>query len=252
MTGSPQVFDTPKNFVLKDLVLITPVKDSINTLRETVGSIASLVNNFSYYIFDDFSMAETRQWLDENSLNYGYQVIGLEKHTIKKSPNYRTILIMAREISLKKNAHLVIIESDVIVRPDTINGLNRLADELPDAGLIGSVTVDHDGKVNFPYLYAATDNKTGTYVSEHSISFCCTLLTSNFLQKFDFKELPETLDWFDVPITRKSRAMGFKNYISKDLPVFHQPHGSRPWKMLKYKNPVLYYLKKFIFRRDRI
>jgi hypothetical protein len=237
---------------LKDLVLVTPVKDSVNTLRETVSSIAAAGNFFSYYIFDDFSTTETRQWLDGSAVNYGYQVIGLEKHTIKKSPNYRTILLMAREMSLQKSAHLVIVESDVVVGPETISGLNRLADELPDAGLIGSVTVDHSGKVNFPYLYAATDNKTGTYMSEHSISFCCTLLTNSFLQKFDFNELPETLDWFDVPITRKSRALGFKNYISKDLPVFHQPHGSRPWKMLKYKNPILYYLKKFIFRRDRI
>lgn len=237
---------------MKKSILITPLKNSLNTLRETVNSIASKVNDFAYYIFDDFSTSETREWLDENSEKYGYQVIGLENHTTKKSPNYRTILLIARELSLKKNAHLVIIESDVIVGPDTINGLNRLADELPDAGLIGAVTVDNEGKVNFPYLYAATDSKTGTYVSEHSISFCCTLLTNNFLQKFDFNELPVTLDWFDVPITRKSRALGFKNYISKDLPVFHQPHGSRPWKMLKYKNPILYYLKKFIFRRDRI
>lgn len=237
---------------MKNIVLITPVKNSINTLRETVNSIASKVNDFTYYIFDDFSTPETREWLDENSEKYGYQVIGLEKHTTKKSPNYRTILLMAREMALKKNAHLLIIESDVVVRPETINGLNRLADELPDAGLIGSVTVDREGKVNFPYLYALTDGKTGTYVSEHSISFCCTLLTNDFLRKFDFSELPETLDWFDVPITRKSRALGFKNYISKNLPVFHQPHGSRPWKMLKYKNPILYYLKKIIFRRDRI
>jgi hypothetical protein len=237
---------------LKDLVLVTPVKDSINTLRETVGSINASANFVPYYIFDDFSTAETRQWLDKNASIYGYQVIGLEKHTSKKSPNYRTILLMAREMSLKKNAHLIIIESDVIVGNDTINGLNRLADELPDAGLIGSVTVDSAGNVNFPYLYAAADNKKGTYLSERSLSFCCTLLTNSFLQNFDFNELPETLDWFDVPITRKSRALGFKNYISKDLPVFHQPHGSRPWKMLKYKNPVLYYFKKFIFRRDRI
>jgi len=237
---------------LKDLVLVTPVKDSINTLRETVGSIKASAILVPYFIFDDFSTTETRRWLDENASVYGYKVIGLEKYTSKKSPNYRTILLMAREMSLKKNAHLIIIESDVIVGDDTINGLNRLADELPDAGLIGSVTVDSEGKVNFPYLYATTDNKTGTYISEHSISFCCTLLTNSFLQKFNFNELSETLDWFDVPITRKSRALGFNNYISKDLPVFHQPHGSRPWKMLKYKNPVLYYFKKFIFRRDRI
>lgn len=237
---------------MKDLILITPVKDSLNTLRETIGSIALVTKKFEYYIFDDFSTVETRQWLDENAEKYGYQVTGLENHTTKKSPNYRTILLMAREMSLKKNTHLVIIESDVIVHPETITGLNRLADTLPNAGMIGSVTVDHEGKVNFPYLYAAKDGQTGTYISEHSISFCCTLLTNNFLQKFDFNELPETLDWFDVPITRKSRALGFKNYISKDFSVLHQPHGSRPWKQLKYKNPLLYYFKKFIFRRDRI
>ncbi len=237
---------------MKDLVLITPVKDSLNTLLETVRSIAPETANFDYYIFNDFSTVETRKWLDENSGKFGFQVINIEEHTTKKSPNYRTILLMARELSLRKNAHLVIIESDVIVSADTIKGLNRLADELPDAGLIGSVTVDHNGKVNFPYLYALTDGKTGTYISNHSISFCCTLLTNNFLKQFDFNELPETLDWFDVPITKKSRGLGFKNYISKNLPVFHQPHGSRPWKMLKYKNPFLYYLKKFILQRDRI
>ena len=238
---------------MKDLVLIIPVKDSLNTLSETIRSIVSANNSSTFfYVFDDFSTVDTRRWLDENSVKYGYQVIGLEKHTTKKSPNYRTILLMAREMSLKKNTHLVIVESDVIVQKGTIFGLNRLANELPNAGLIGAVTVDREGKVNFPYLYAATDGKTGTYVSEHSISFCCTILTNDFLQKFDFNELPNTLDWFDVPITRKSRTLGFKNYISKDLPVFHQPHSSRPWKLLKYKNPVLYYLKKFIFRRDRI
>ena len=237
---------------MKDIILITPVKDSLNTLRETVRSIAPATPDFDYYIFDDFSTAETRQWLDENTAKYGFQVVGLEDHTTKKSPNYRTILLMARAFALMKNAHLLIIESDVVVSPETINGLNRMADKFTDAGLIGSVTVDHEGKVNFPYLYALSDGKTGTYVSEHSISFCCTLLTNDFLKKFDFNDLPENLDWFDVPITRKSRALGFKNYISKDLPVFHQPHGSRPWKMLKYTNPVLYYFKKFIFRRDRI
>jgi GT2 family glycosyltransferase len=236
---------------LKDLILITPVKNSLSTLRESISSINSIANNFKYYIFDDFSNAETRQWLESNSQNYGYQVIGLEKYTTKKSPNYRTILLMAREISLNKDAHLIIVESDVIVRPDTISGLIRLVEELPDAGLIGSVTVDQSGKVIFPYLYAA-DGKTGTYISEHTISFCCTLISNNFLQKFDFKELPETLDWFDVPITKKSRSLGFNNYISKDLSVVHQPHSSRPWKKLKYKNPLLYYLKKFILGRDRI
>lgn len=237
---------------MKDLIIITPVKDSLITLRETVRSISEQKGKFEHYIFDDFSTPETRKWIDSNSQKFGYKVIGLEKYTEKKSPNYRTILLMARELSLQKGAHLIVIESDVIIPTDTLNGLCNLAEKLPEAGMIGSVTIDDEGNVNFPYLYANNDGKSGTYISEHSLSFCCTLLTNNFLQAFDFNELPETLDWFDVPITRKSRSLGFKNYITKDLTVLHQPHGSRPWKMLKYKNPVLYYFKKFINRRDRI
>lgn len=237
---------------MKDLILITPVKDSLTTLKKTVHSILSTTVNSEYFIFDDFSTVETRKWLEEHSGEYKYQIVGLKDYTTKKSPNYRTILILAREMALKKNAHLVIIESDVIVDQNTISGLNGLADTLPEAGLIGSVTVGLDSEINFPYLYAVSDGNSGTYVSNHSISFCCTLLTNNFLQKYDFNELSESLDWFDVPITKKSRTLGFKNYISKDLPVLHQPHGSRPWKMLKYKSPILYYLQKFIFRRDRI
>lgn len=233
-------------------IIIVPVKDSLNTLSKTIPSIIPGINNRGFYIFDDFSTAETRRWMEDNKEKYGYQLIGLENLTKKKSPNYRTILLLAREMSLKENAHLIIIESDVVVNADTIDGLTRLAEELPQAGLIGSVTVDISGKVNFPYLYAVSDGKSGSYISEHSISFCCTLLTNKFLQTFDFNELPESLDWFDVPITRKSRTLGFKNYISKELPVLHEPHGSRPWKALKYENPVLYYIKKFIFRRDRI
>ncbi len=237
---------------MKELVIITPVKDSLSTLKETVSSLSATARTSDYYIFDDFSTTETRSWLDNHANEFGYHVIGLEKHTQKKSPNYRTILLMAQQYALRENGHLLIIESDVVIGQSTVEGLNRLADELEDAGLIGAVTVDHDNNVNFPYLYAAKDGKAGTYVSEDSISFCCIKLTNLFLQAYDFNQLDPSLDWFDVPITRQSRALGFKNYISKDFPVLHQPHGSRPWKQLKYKNPILYYLKKFILRRDRI
>ncbi|EPR69845.1 hypothetical protein ADICYQ_1179 [Cyclobacterium qasimii M12-11B] len=46
--------------------------------------------------------------------------------------------------------------------------------------------------------------------------------------------------------------MGFENYILPDLPVWHRPHASRPWKQLKYKNPVLYYFRKWFLGKDKI
>jgi hypothetical protein len=237
---------------VKNPILITPVKDSLKTTREMVSSLRAINQSIPYFIFDDFSSKETRRWLDENSKKYSYKVIGLEKHTKKSSPNYRTTLILARELALENGSHLAIVESDVYANHETISELNKLAEELSDSGLVGSVTVDAKGEINFPYTYATAIDKPTIFASAKSVSFCCTVLSYRMLEKFDFNELPQNMDWFDVFISRKSRQMGFSNYVVKNLPVVHKPHSSRPWKHLKYKNPILYYLKKIIMQRDRI
>ena len=83
-------------------------------------------------------------------------------------------------------------------------------------------------------------------------SFCCSLLTLDLLRKFDFRQLNPEKNWFDVTISHQSLALGFHNYLFTTLPVVHRPHQSRPWKQLKYKNPLLYYWKKFTKGLDRI
>jgi GT2 family glycosyltransferase len=55
-----------------------------------------------------------------------------------------------------------------------------------------------------------------------------------------------------VTISRQAKKAGFKNYLAKSIEVVHLPHSSRPWKNLKYNNPLLYYYKKLIHKRDRI
>jgi hypothetical protein len=237
---------------VKNPILITPVKDSLKTTREMIGSLRAISQDIPYFIFDDFSSKETRRWLEENAIKYGYKVIGLEKHTKKSSPNYRTTLILAQKMALENGVHLAIVESDVFANQETILELTKLADELNDAGLVASVTVDAAGEINFPYAYATAIDKPTIFASAKSVSFCCTVLSLRMLEKLDFNELPLNMDWFDVFISRKSRQLGFCNYVVKNLPVVHKPHSSRPWKHLKYKNPVLYYLKKIIMHRDRI
>jgi hypothetical protein len=237
---------------VKNPILITPVKDSLKTTREAVSFLRSNNQEIPYFIFDDFSSQETRCWLEENALKYGYKVIGLEKYTKKSSPNYRTALILAQKIALENSTNLVIVESDVFADYNTILGLHQLANELSDAGLVGSVTVNSSGEIIFPYSYATAIDKPTVFASGKTVSFCCTVLSLRMLEKFDFNELPNNLDWFDVFISRKSRQLGYSNYVIKNLPVIHQPHSSRPWKHLKYKNPILYYLRKIIMQRDRI
>ncbi|GET31942.1 hypothetical protein PbJCM13498_08050 [Prolixibacter bellariivorans] len=236
---------------MNKLIVITPIKDSLETLRNTIKALRSGANPTPYYIFDDFSNDETISWLKKHQEKYQFEIIHLSDHTSEPSPNYRLTLNMARKMALEQNAHLAIIESDVIAEPQTLEALLELTEELPDAGLVGSVTTDSNGKINFPYSYVKK-GMPDVYQTPRSMSFCCTVLSYDLMKAFDFAELDSSRDWYDVYITKRARQLGFNNYISLKNPVIHRPHGSRPWKMLKYKNPVLYYLKKFTQKRDRI
>jgi GT2 family glycosyltransferase len=236
---------------MPNAIVVTPVKDSLQTTKQTIEAIAGAKGSFEYYVFNDYSTAQTKHYLNNASNSYGFTLIHLEDITDTPSPNYRLVLQMAQKIALEKNCHLLIIESDVVIEPTTIEKLVELTDTTKNAGMIGAITVDKMGNYNFPYTFEK--NKSNEVIkTEHSLSFCCTLLTNNFLKEYNFRQLSDKKDWFDIYISRQSAKMGFANYLAKGIEVLHLPHSSRPWKNLKYKNPVLYYLKKYFYKRDRI
>ena len=138
-----------------------------------------------------------------------------------------------------------------MVRPETLQGLFDGALARPDCGIAASVTVDDAGEVNYPYLYARKWPH-GAVDSKRHCSFCCSLLTPRLLAAFPFTELDAEKNWFDVTISHESRARGCRNFLFMDLPVVHRPHQSRPWKQLKYKNPLKYYWLKFTRGLDKI
>lgn len=234
-----------------EAIVITPVKDSLETTKQTVEALVKTKANIEYYVFNDFSEPETKRFLDSAKSELGFKVIHLEDITSKPSPNYKLVLEKAQAMAIDKNCPLIIVESDVIVKPNTIGNMLNVAKENDDSGMVAAITVDKQGNYNFPYLYEKTKSKD-TIVTSHSISFCCTLISIAYLNKFDFKTLNQNKDWFDVHITKQSRKLGFKNYLLKGTEVLHLPHSSRPWKNLKYTNPVLYYIKKIFLRRDKI
>ena len=66
------------------------------------------------------------------------------------------------------------------------------------------------------------------------------------------KTLDPSKNWYDVTISHESLKRGFQNYLFTTLPVWHRPHSSRPWKQLKYKNPLKYYWLKYTKGLDKI
>ncbi|MDR0347957.1 MAG: glycosyltransferase family 2 protein [Tannerella sp.] len=233
--------------------IITPAKDSIELTLLTIQALckSELTVPFTYTVYNDFSTPENTRRLAKASTVYAFSLVNLSDRINSPSPNYWWILQTAQENAIKDNAALCIVESDVTVKPDTIQTLFNESLLLPDCGMIAAVTVDGNGKINYPYLYAG-GKENMCFTTRKRLGFCCTLLTLPFLKAFSFKHLNTTKAWHDVTVSHQSIKHGFRNYLYTSLPVFHQPHGSRPWKQLKYTRPLKYYWMKFIRRHDRV
>jgi len=236
---------------MSEAIVITPVKNSPETTLKTIKAICQSGCENDYYVFNDFSEKPTRELLEKTRKKLNFNLIHLEEVTTNPSPNYKLVLEMAQEKALKKKLPLIIIESDVIIKPGTITELLKIYETAENPGLIGAITIDKKGNYNFPYNFEKKKSDKIVNTS-HSLSFCCTLLSFPFLSSFNFTELSQKKDWFDVSISRQSKKMGFNNYLAKGVRVLHLPHSSRPGKNLKYSNPFLYYFKKVTQKRDRI
>ena len=238
--------------VNNQLHIIMPVKDSIAIADRAIQAIVE--SGYTLCVYDDNSLPENAQRLDEIASKMKIQVVHVSTLTDHPSPNYRLVLQLAEQEALATNRHLVIVESDVIIKADT---LNRMLEEVQDGvGMVAAVTVDEEGKYNFPYHYL--HHLRYRFLSKKTIntrkrfSFCCTLLTNELLKKADFQLLDPTKNWYDVTISHWSVALGLRNLLMLGNPVLHLPHSSRPWKRLKYTHPLRYYWRKITLRLDKI
>ena len=226
--------------------IIMPVKDSLQTAETAIRAITEGGHRLTVY--DDFSEPENAARLDQLHDELGIEVVHLNERTDHPSPNYRLVLIDAQRECLRRGTHLIIVESDVTVQQDTMKRLEKAVQT--GVGLVAAVTTDEQGQINFPYEYARTYREDG--VCRKRLSFCCTLLTNEFLQTYDFEQLDNTKNWYDVTISHMAQKLGFINILQISNPVIHTPHSSRPWKRLKYTNPLLYYWRKLTQGRDKI
>lgn len=236
---------------MAEVLVITPVKNSIETTLDTARAIAASDVSVRHVIFNDFSTAETKAALEDNKAQIGYELIHIEDLTDHPSPNYKLVLQHSQKMALEAGLPLLVVESDVVLKADTISSLLAQQGKSGKSGLIGSVTVDEAGVVNFPYL-KFKGVKESVIDTQRSLSFCCTLFTLDFLKSYDFAGLDGAKDWYDTFISKKSIELGFDNYVLMNSPVWHRPHASRPWKQLKYTNPLKYYFLKFWKGLDKI
>ena len=234
------------------LHIIMPVKDSIVITERAIRAIVE--SGYALCVYDDNSLPENAQRLDDMAAEMNIQVVHISTLTDHPSPNYRLVLQLSRQEALDTGRHLVIVESDVIIKANT---LDRMLEEVQEGvGMVAAVTVDEEGIYNFPYhylhrlRYRCLSKKTIN--TKKRLSFCCTLLTNELLKNADFQQFDPTKNWYDVTISHWSIALGLRNLLMLGNPVLHLPHSSRPWKRLKYTHPLRYYWRKITQRLDKI
>lgn len=239
---------------MRNLRIIVPVKDAVESALQTLEAIKPATEFLicEVMVYNDFSTPENTARLEEACRRLDFTLVNISKLTDHPSPNYLLVLQHEQKICREQgNTGLIIVESDVIVQPDTLVNLKAETGARPDAGIVAAVTVDEKGKINYPYLYARRKKGRNLDTRRH-LSFCCSLLTPLLLQKVDFQTLNSEKDWFDVTISHLSLEAGLHNWLLCTLPVVHKPHQSRPWKQLKYKNPLKYYWRKLTKGFDKI
>ncbi|EPR69844.1 glycosyltransferase family A protein [Cyclobacterium qasimii] len=133
-------------------IVITPVKDALEATLETIQAISDANGVYDYWVFNDYSTDQTKKALETASSSKDFKLINLEEVTSNPSPNYKTVLQLAQKTALEAGLPLIIVESDVKVNQDTLENLVNFANDNPKVGLVGAITHDAEGKVNFPYL----------------------------------------------------------------------------------------------------
>ena len=159
---------------MKQIHIITPVKDSIELTLQTIESVlASTVQvPIRYTIYNDFSTPENSTRLAEAASRMGFELVNLSELTDHPSPNYLLVLQMAQQRAIEAEAGLVIVESDVVVKPHTLQALFEGAQQQPNCGIAAAVTVDEQERINYPYLYAK-GKENRVFAEKKHLSFCC-------------------------------------------------------------------------------
>ena len=238
---------------MKSIQVVTPVKDSIDTALQTIDAVlaSEVTVPMTLFVYNDNSTPENSELLKRMSIEKGFELINLSDLTSHPSPNYLTVLQTTQKKALADDAALIIVESDVVVARNTLQALFDGAAQRPDCGIAAAVTVDESGRINYPYKKFQGQENRVIDTRQHC-SFCCSLLSPALLGAYSFDRLNPDKHWYDVTISHASLDCGLHNYLFTNIPVIHRPHSSRPWKQLKYTNPIKYYWRKFTKGFDKI
>ena len=63
---------------MPETIIITPVKDSLETTKKTIKAISETKGDFEYVVFNDFCLFEAKLCFKKQKSTYGFRLICLE------------------------------------------------------------------------------------------------------------------------------------------------------------------------------
>lgn len=234
------------------IIVMTPVKNAIDHAKNCILSVLEFLPNSTYFVIDDFSNDAEVKKLGEFVLNKPIQFIDLKKITQNPSPNYDLALGIVLKNAYENKKSVLVVESDVVLNGKAINSIlqNGMLPKRP--GLVGAITQNEKGEINYPYQFLNRwrwkKKIKNEMIKVKAVSFCCTLIGCEFISDIMFENWADKKGWYDLKLSRWARKLGYENFLCT-TPVLHYPHSSRPWKNEKYENFIKYYFKKWIINK---
>ena len=106
-------------FRMEKLLIITPVKDSIQTTLDTIHAImeSGISVPYTYTIYNDNSTPENTAILEKEAEKYGFRLVNISDLTDHPSPNYLLVLQRAQEEALARIGEGMFCTAQVCVLP---------------------------------------------------------------------------------------------------------------------------------------
>ncbi|MDR0547722.1 MAG: hypothetical protein LBG77_09145 [Dysgonamonadaceae bacterium] len=199
---------------MHQLHIVTPIWNAADSVKRSIAAIVSskVVFPFEYTVYNACLAGDKLKKLTELSAQYHFNVVSVNPSGSSPISLLVEMLRQAQQQALLAEVPLLWVSPDVVVNKDTVQELFEYRRFMERAGLISALVHDSKDIIAAPHLYAWKYNR-GIVPTHQNVGLSCVLFTPRLLAAIDFGDLPDTEEAFDVRISKRSRRLGFRNYL---------------------------------------
>ncbi|MDR1682107.1 MAG: hypothetical protein LBS25_01770 [Candidatus Symbiothrix sp.] len=213
---------------MEQLHIISPAWNVSDNVQRMISAVVSskVVFPFEYTVYSACIEDEQNRKLTKLAGEHHFKMAQLNDKTSAPNIQLTQILQHAQKKAMNAGVPLLVVWPEVLVAKDTIQELFEYGRMMERSGLISAIVRDAKGNIAQPHSFAMSYNR-GIVPTHHNVGLFCALFTSRLLAIIDFTDLPDTKESFEAKISKRSRRLGFKNYMITTSSVEWTPKRGR-------------------------